>query len=99
CTKDCNNACEKDVFTLVDRMNERFNVLTDIFCRSHILNPVAINLFEEIEDLREIGIGTLRLDFTDETREEVKRVLSELNKLSDIDNKNYTKGHYRRGVE
>lgn len=99
CTKDCNNACEKDVFTLVDRMNERFNVLTDIFCRSHILNPVPINLFEEIEDLREIGISTLRLDFTDETREEVKRVLNELNKLSDIDNKNYTKGHYRRGVE
>lgn len=97
--KECNRACEKDTFTLVDRMNERFSVMTDIFCRSHILNQAPLNLFEEVSDLKELGFVTLRLDFTDETREGVRRVLNELNSKSDIDNKNYTKGHYRRGVE
>lgn len=97
--KDCNKACERDTFTLIDRVNEKFNVMTDIFCRSHILNSLPINLIEEIDDLKDMGIKCLRLDFTDESREEVRRVINELNGKSIIDNKNYTKGHYRRGVE
>ena len=100
CTdKDCNKACERDSFTLIDRVNEKFNIMTDVFCRSHILNSLPLNLIEEIDDLKDMGISSLRLDFTDEGRDKVRKVINELNGKILIDNKNYTKGHYRRGVE
>lgn len=97
--KECNRACERDTFTLIDRMNEKLSIMTDVFCRSHILNALPTNLIEEISDLKDIGIKCLRIDFTDESKEEVRKIINEFNGKSLIDNKNYTKGHYRRGVE
>jgi len=97
--KECNGVCMKDSFTLVDRMNEGFRVMTDNYCRSHILNNVPLNLIEELEDLKSMGIETFRLDFKDESSLETKNVLDMLSGKYNIDGKLYTKGHYRRGVE
>ena len=72
---ECNAICTRDKFTLIDRVNEKIRVMTDLFCRSHILNPVPLNLFDEISTLKEIGIKTFRFDFRDENYEEVKKVL------------------------
>ncbi|PRR82905.1 DUF3656 domain-containing U32 family peptidase [Clostridium vincentii] len=97
--KECNGVCMKDTFTLVDRMNESFKVMTDNYCRSHILNNVPLNLIEEIDDLKTIGVETFRVDFKDESSLEVKNVLDMLKGNYSIDGKLYTKGHYKRGVE
>ena len=97
--KECNGACMKDSFTLVDRMNESFKVMTDNYCRSHILNNVPLNLIEEMEDLKTMGIETFRLDFKDESSLETKNVLDMIEGNYSIDGKLYTKGHYKRGVE
>ena len=97
--KSCNRACEKDIYTLIDRVNEKFSIMTDVFCRSYILNSLPLNLIEEIDDLKDMGINCLRLDFTDETIDEVRKVINEFNNKKVIDVKDYTKGHYRRGVE
>ena len=64
----CSGACEKDVFTLTDRMNENFKIITDKFCRSHILNSVPINLLDERDNIRNLGINTFRIDFKDESQ-------------------------------
>ena len=40
---------ERDKFTLIDRVNEKLRVMTDLYCRSYILNPVPVNLAEEIQ--------------------------------------------------
>lgn len=98
-SKDCNLACTKDSFTLVDETNESFRVMTDVFCRSHILNGVALNLIGEKEELEEMGIKTFRIDFKDESSEDIRRVLDMVNGIEDIETKYYTKGCYRRGVE
>lgn len=97
--KECNGVCTKDTFTLVDRMNESFKVMTDNYCRSHILNNVPLNLIEEMEDLKVMGIETFRVDFKDESSSEVRDVLDMLKGNCAIDGKLYTKGHYKRGVE
>lgn len=97
--KECNGVCMKDSFTLVDRMNESFRVMTDNYCRSHILNNVPLNLIDEMENLKTMGIETFRLDFKDESSVETKNVLDMLSGKIIIDGKLYTKGHYRRGVE
>lgn len=97
--KDCNLACTRDKFTLVDRMNEKFRVMTDIFCRSYILNPNPINLIEEKEDLMNLGVNSFRVEFRDENYKEVKKVLRMLRGEEKINSNEYTKGHYRRGIE
>ncbi|AYE35566.1 DUF3656 domain-containing U32 family peptidase [Clostridium septicum] len=96
---DCNLACTRDEFTLIDRINEKFRVMTDIFCRSYILNPVPLNMIDEIDDLKNIGVNSFRVEFRDEDYNEVKNVINMVNGNKDIDNKIYTKGHYRRGIE
>ena len=96
---DCNLACTRDEFTLIDRMNEKFRVMTDVFCRSYILNPKPLNLIEEIEDLRGLGAKSFRVDFRDEKYDEVKKVLKMIRGTENINNNEYTKGHYRRGIE
>lgn len=97
--KECNGACMKDSFTLIDRMNEKFKVLCDNNCRSHILNSLSINLIEEVNELKSFNISNFRVDFKDETYEEVKDILSQVNDGRKNENVMYTNGHYRRGVE
>ena len=99
CNKDCNLACTRDKFTLIDRMNEKFRVMTDVFCRSYILNSHPLNLIEEKEDLKTLGVTSFRVEFRDESSSEVKKVIKMLQGVENINNNEYTKGHYRRGIE
>lgn len=97
--KQCNLACTKDSFTLVDETKESFRVMTDVFCRSHILNGVALNLIGEKEELEAMGVNTFRIDFKDEDSGDIKRVFDMLNGNIEVETKYYTKGCYKRGVE
>ncbi|MCE5221700.1 MAG: DUF3656 domain-containing protein [Clostridium sp.] len=97
--KECNGACMKDNFKLIDRMNENFSVLADNNCRSHILNSLATNLIEQIEELKSFNITNFRVDFKDESYEEVNDILNQIAYGKKNENKKYTQGHYRRGVE
>ncbi|MBQ6820038.1 MAG: U32 family peptidase [Clostridium sp.] len=96
---ECNLACTRDKFTLIDRMNEKFRVMTDIFCRSYILNPSPLNLIEEKEDLKALGVNSFRVEFRDESYNEVKKVLRMIEGREEVNTREYTKGHYRRGIE
>ena len=96
---NCNAICTRDRFTLIDRVNERNRVMTDLFCRSYILNPVPLNLFDEVNNLKEIGIKTFRFDFRDESYKDVIKVLNMYRNSEDYDRSNYTKGQFRRGIE
>lgn len=97
--KKCNIACAKDRFTLIDRVNERLRVMTDLYCRSYILNPVPLNLFDEIDSIKEFGVTSLRFDFRDESYEEVKNIYNIYKNKFKFDSKDYTKGQFRRGIE
>ncbi len=96
---ECNSICTRDKFTLIDRVNEKNRVMTDLFCRSYILNPVPLNLFDEISILKEIGIKTFRFDFRDESYEDVKKIINMYRNNEVYDKSNYTKGQFRRGIE
>ena len=97
--KECNGVCMKDNFKLIDRMNENFSVLCDNNCRSHILNSVPTNLIEQVEELKSFNITNFRVDFKDESYEEVNDILNKIAKGGKNENKKYSQGHYRRGVE
>ncbi|MZK51382.1 DUF3656 domain-containing U32 family peptidase [Clostridium beijerinckii] len=97
--KECSGVCMKDNFKLIDRMNESFTVLGDNSCRSYILNSIATNLIEEMEELKSFNISNFRVDFKDESYDEVKDVLNQIANKAKNENNKYTKGHYKRGVE
>ncbi|NSB16734.1 U32 family peptidase [Clostridium beijerinckii] len=97
--KECSGVCMKDNFKLIDRMNESFTVLGDNSCRSYILNSIATNLIDEMEELKSFNISNFRVDFKDESYDEVKDVLNQIARKAKNENNKYTKGHYKRGVE
>lgn len=96
----CNGACTKGEYYLRDRKEEEFPVITDIFCRSYILNGAITNLLSQRKEIYGMGIKNFRIDFTDEDYEETKMILDNINgKIKEMPQLNYTKGHYKRGVE
>ncbi|WP_238884830.1 U32 family peptidase [Clostridium sp. YIM B02551] len=96
---NCSAPCINEDFILRDRMNKDFRMLTDKFCRAYIYNPDTLNLINEIDELKEKGVTSFRFDFIDESKEEVTNILKSIKNNSISLSGEYTKGHYRRGVE
>ena len=96
CSEKCNNGC----YTLKDRMSEEFSINTDKYCRSYIYNTVPVNLISNIDEIIKNNISSFRLDFIHESYEETIEVLKNyINRKWQGEFKNYTRGHYKRGVE
>ncbi|MEG0309047.1 MAG: U32 family peptidase [Clostridium sp.] len=98
-TANCNFSCHKDKFVLKDRMSEEFLVTTDKYCRSHIYNTVPVNLVPFMKELKKNNIKNYRIDFIDETYEEVINVMGYVFNDEYINIGKSTKGHYKRGIE
>ncbi len=91
---------------LTDRYRKDFPVYTDCrHCYNRIYNSLPLSLHQEMDKAGEMGIHTFRLDFTDEIGNDVDRVISYFKGLADGQQrteppyKEYTKGHWKRGVE
>ncbi|WP_297434978.1 U32 family peptidase [uncultured Clostridium sp.] len=97
--RECDDQCINSTFRLRDRMDEDLLVMTDLFCRAHIYNPVPVNITSEIKDIKNIGIKTFRADFIDETYDETKIVLEAIINDQTLRLKKFAKGHYRKGVQ
>jgi len=98
--KACIENCVKGAYTLKDRKGEEFKVDTDKYCRSYIYNNVPLNLIPNIDEIKKNNISSFRLDFIHENYEETIEVLRNyIERKWDGEFKNYTRGHYKRGVE
>ncbi|QGU94977.1 U32 family peptidase [Clostridium bovifaecis] len=96
----CKGECNKGSFVLRDRKGEEMAVNTDKFCRSHIYNSSPINLIPNLEEIKKINISSFRLDFIDESYEEVINIIRSFKEGKfEKDFNNYTRGHFKRGVE
>ncbi|OFI05772.1 putative protease YdcP precursor [Clostridium acetireducens DSM 10703] len=97
---NCNNKCINEEFYIKDRIGEEFLINTDKFCRCHIYNSVPVNLISDMKYMKNININSFRLDFIDENYDDVIKILKCFKKANwNGDFKNYTRGHYKRGVE
>ncbi|MBX4261726.1 DUF3656 domain-containing protein [Clostridium estertheticum] len=98
--KTCLGNCSKGSYTLKDRKGIEFSINTDKYCRSYIYNNVPVNLIPSIEEIKKNKITSFRLDFIEESYDETIEVLTNyISKEWPGDFKNYTRGHYKRGVE
>ncbi|SET01164.1 U32 family peptidase [[Clostridium] polysaccharolyticum] len=74
-------------------------------CYNVIYNGKPLHLIEHLEDIKNLGVSDVRLDFTMESGKEMERVLScytsYLRGKKEKSNcvENYTKGHFKRGIE
>ena len=107
----CSRPCEDGSYHLVDRKGEKFPIVTDELCRSHIFNGQNLSMIYYQNDLLKLGIKVWRLDlryFKDKEFQNIirsyiqgsrerKRFTKEQEKQ--VISPNITRGHYFRGVE
>ncbi|BBB92843.1 MAG TPA: U32 family peptidase [Methylomusa anaerophila] len=110
---DCQRKCLTGRYWLKDRKNERFPVVSDQYCRMHILNAKELSMLPHIPKLCRSGIGRLRIEAKYMATEEVGRITRLYRELMDLgedhpliakdkadsmEHPNITRGHYFRGV-
>ncbi|MBE5891669.1 MAG: U32 family peptidase [Lachnospiraceae bacterium] len=102
-SKGCTH--QPQFMTLTDRYQAKFPVLNQCsFCFNTIFNSLPTNLIGKMDELKEMGFEYYRLVFTTETQSNIQKILRELQETNMghwkyNSNKEYTNGHYKRGVE
>ena len=97
--------CSKQggTYELCDRMGERFPIVCEN-CKNILLNSVPIYMADKAADLVSLNVDALRLKFTTETADEVKKVINAYkcglsgNIPKGVFDK-ITRGHFYRGAE
>ncbi|MCX7781247.1 MAG: DUF3656 domain-containing protein [Negativicutes bacterium] len=111
-TGKCNQACLKGAYYLQDRKNERFPVVTDQYCRMHVLNAKELSMLPHVHRLAQSGLARLRIEgklASSEHLAAVTRLYRNLldageqwsrceDRINALEHNDITRGHYFRGV-
>jgi putative protease len=112
-TGKCNQACQRREYWLNDRKNEKFPVVTDQFCRMHILNAKELSMLPHVSKFATLGIKSIRIEGKKGTVDHLGKItklyreiltqgdnhpLFVQDKLKTIEHEDITRGHYFRGV-
>jgi putative protease len=91
---------------LTDRLGKKFYVQTNCNgCYNIIYNGQALSLLKQETEIRSLSPQNIRLDFSQETIEEMKQVVTlfidmyRYGKKNSFELSDYTTGHFKRGVE
>lgn len=91
CTKPC---LKKDVYYLKDRVQLDFRVIPDsIDCQSNIYNAKTTSI-----ESKDLLVDSIRLDFIDETFDEIQQIIDIHKKGNKMSGDKYTNGHINRPV-
>jgi len=71
----CTGTCVSEPHYLRDRMRYDFPIETDQECRMHLFNVKILNLYEELGQIRRMGISTVRLQLTRQTPRQVQQIV------------------------
>lgn len=67
--------CIHSEYALKDRMNKVYPLIKDELCNMHLFEHQPLNRLDEIENHVRLGIRIFRITFTDETLEEIVRIV------------------------
>lgn len=67
--------CIQSEYALKDRMNKVYPLIKDELCNMHLFEHQPLNRLDEIENHVRLGIRIFRITFTDETLEEIVRIV------------------------
>ena len=84
------------VYHLTDRKGKQLAAVNSCaYCYNLILNSVPEYLLDRKEELHDMGVAAVRMSFTIETAAEVEKLIMTAGECV----KDYTRGHYNRGVD
>ena len=97
--KECGE-CLKNEYFLEDRKGYKIPLVKDYFCNLRLLNPRALMLMEYIDEMKENGVNSVRIEFTNEKEEECVSILDYYSDKSvELDSRKFTYGHYKEREE
>ncbi|MDD8048781.1 MAG: U32 family peptidase [Thomasclavelia sp.] len=67
------NKCKTGHYSIVDRKNERFDIITDTNCNNYVLNNKPIL----IKDINDYNVDRILLDFTNEDSNRINEIINE----------------------
>ncbi len=99
---NCRQACQTPMF-LQDRKDERFPLMTDQYCRMHVLNGKTLSLTGNIARILDSGVSVVRIDGRALAAAELATSVTAyrqelLGGMPDLDRAGSTRGHFFRGV-
>lgn len=105
CVKKTQDRCngKREFITITDRMNKSIPILCDCsLCNNIVYNSVPLSLHKYLNVIE--GRGNLKLNFTNESVNVTDSVIDYFGKLLnsedvEIPYKEFTNGHFKRGVE
>ena len=112
CRKHKNKDARKDQYNegddslvLIDRLKNELLVRTNCReCYNTIYNSKCLSLLDEADEIKNLHPRNIRLDFSNESAEEISMVLQSFVKVfrygenAELTKREYTKGHFRRGI-
>ncbi len=92
-------SCVKHIgFTqITDRTGTKFLLACRPQCGNLLLNSNPLMLSDKTEDILRAGVSSIRLDFSDESKQQVSRIIQQYTNQQPPSG-NYTRGLYYRGV-
>lgn len=109
----CNQACQRGQYMLKDRKGIKFPLVTDQYCRMHVLNSKELSMIPHTPKFGEIGVNRIRIEGKQGTVEYIGKVTKLYRDILDQGQKHpvftnsglleryendITRGHYFRGV-
>lgn len=105
CINNTLNGCDKKTkcYTLKDRTGAEFIDINDCtFCSNTVYNSVPLSLHGEADTIERINPYSLRVIFTDESADEIENIIKGFSlytyKTGNKPCKEFTRGHFNRGV-
>ena len=91
------NGCTNEPITITDRKNEEFVIACESCSKNEIYNSYPIIMTDKLDDIKNAGISTIRLDFVFENKAQTEEILmcvsAHINPLT-----KFTRGHFYRGA-
>ncbi|MBR2743478.1 MAG: U32 family peptidase [Clostridia bacterium] len=88
----------KRMRTLTDRRGEKFLVRGEFGCRTTLLNGHVLYMLDKLSDIEGLGVSLVRFDFTDESPEEIERILTDFKAGGGAKPSGFTRGLYYKGA-
>jgi len=78
---DCGRPCESHQVHLRDEKGRRHGVVADVGCRNTVFGGEAQTAVRHLASFRKAGIAHWRLEFSDETPEQIQRIVAALQRF------------------
>lgn len=102
----CPGVCVGHEYALRDRRDEQFPVVTDPYCRNHILNSKDLDMVPYFREMARAGVQWLRIEARGRSPQWIGQMTTQYRRLCDgtetmlfsKDDRTVTRGHFFRGI-